>query len=380
MKKICVFFLAVFLLVRFAAAIPAFARKYGYSCEVCHAPIPHLKVFGEEFMDNGYRIPDKEPPRATIDTGDPILLLQRELPLAFRFDGFLAHEPNSDVKPDVKSPFVMKILSGGNLSNSISYYAYFLMTEEGKIAGLEDTYLAFRNVFGTPVSVVFGQYRVSDPVKPSEIRLTFEEYKIFKFAIGQSQINLSYDRGILGSYGTKFGTDIVLQVVNGNGIDTPDIFDKDKYKSFVWRVAQGFNKKKVKIGLLGYHGKEEQGAVTNTVNYFGPDIRVRLPKVELMFQFVRRSDTNPYFAGNEEKHNTDAYLGEIILSPWGEKGRWFFTTAYNRIKSDFIGHDYQTLTVNACYLLRRNVKWMNEYTRDLEGRNHRWLTGFIVGI
>jgi hypothetical protein len=274
----------------------------------------------------------------------------------------------------------MKILSGGNLSNSISYYTYFLMTEEGKIAGLEDTYLAFRNVFGTPISVVFGQYRVSDPIKPSEIRLTFEEYKIYTFAIGQSQINLSYDRGILGSYGTKFGTDFVLQVVNGNGIDTADIFDKDKYKSIVWRVAQSFNKKNIKIGLLGYHGKEEQAGLTNTVNYFGPDIRVRLPKVDLMFEYVRRSDTNPYFVSTEEKKNTDAYLGEIIFSPWGEKGRWFFTAAYNRVKSAWVEFDYETLTVNASYLLRRNVKWMNEYTHDLQGSNHRWLTGFIVGI
>jgi len=380
MKKIPILLLCVLLTARIAAAIPAFARKYGYSCEVCHAPIPHLKAFGEEFMDNGYRIPDKEPPRATIDTGDPILLLQRELPLAFRFDGFLTHEPNSGVKPDIKSPFVMKILSGGNISNSISYYAYFLLTEEGKIAGLEDTYLAFRKVFGTPVSVVFGQYRVSDPVKPSEIRLTFEEYKIYKFTIGQSQINLSYDRGILASTGTNFGTDFVLQVVNGNGIDTPDIFDKDKYKSFVWRIAQSFSKKNVKIGLLGYHGKEEVGGTTNTVDYFGPDIRVRLPKVDLMFQYVRRSDTNPFFGGFQEKHNTNAYLGEIIFSPWGEKGRWFFTMAYNRVNSFWNEFDYETFTFNASYLLRRNVKWMNEYTHDLEGKGHRWLTGFIVGI
>jgi hypothetical protein len=42
--------------------------------------------------------------------------------------------------------------------------------------------------------------------------------------------------------------------------------------------------------------------------------------------------------------------------------------------------DYQTPTFSAGYLLGRNVKWLNEYTRDLEGNHHRWLTGFIVGI
>ncbi|NWG29754.1 MAG: hypothetical protein HXY48_14660, partial [Ignavibacteriaceae bacterium] len=148
MKKLLSLVIFILLLAQLSAAIPAFARKYGYSCSICHAPIPHLKAFGEEFMDNGYRIPDKEPPRATIDTGDPILLLQRELPLAFRIDGFISYEPNSSIKSDIKSPFLMKILSGGNISKSISYYTYFLFAEEGKVAGLEDAYLSFKDVLG----------------------------------------------------------------------------------------------------------------------------------------------------------------------------------------------------------------------------------------
>ena len=150
MKKIFAFLVLVAGLVQAAAAIPAFARKYSYSCDVCHAPVPRLKAFGEEFMDNGYRLPDNEPPRATIDTGDPLLLLQRTLPLAFRFDAYLAYEPEADITGDFRAPLAMKILSGGNISDDISYYTYFLMAEDGKVAGLEDTFLSFRNVFGLP--------------------------------------------------------------------------------------------------------------------------------------------------------------------------------------------------------------------------------------
>ena len=33
-----------------ADAIPAFARKYQISCQVCHTPaMPRLKAFGDEF-------------------------------------------------------------------------------------------------------------------------------------------------------------------------------------------------------------------------------------------------------------------------------------------------------------------------------------------
>jgi hypothetical protein len=380
MKKLLFLIFCILLLARFSVAIPAFARKYGYSCSICHAPVPHLKAFGEEFMDNGYRIPDKEPPRATIDTGDPILLLQRELPLAFRIDGFLNYEPNSSIKPDIRSPYVMKILSGGNISSSISYYTYFLFTEEAKIAGLEDAYLYFRDVFRIPLSVVFGQYRISDPIKPSELRLTFEEYLIYKFRVGLSEIDLSYDRGIMGSFSTKSQTDFVFQVVNGNGIDTPEIFDKDRYKSFVWRVAQSLSKEKIRIGILGYYGKEGEEGKTNTVSYIGPDLRIRLPKVELMLEWVHRKDDNPMFAESAQKEKTDAYLGELIFSPYGERGRLFFTLAYNRVKSSFQEINYHKGTLNISYLLRRNLKWMNECTFDLNGKDHRFLTGIIVGI
>jgi hypothetical protein len=40
-----------------AAAIPAFARKYGTSCVTCHTVYPRLTPFGEAFRRNGYLFP-----------------------------------------------------------------------------------------------------------------------------------------------------------------------------------------------------------------------------------------------------------------------------------------------------------------------------------
>src|SRR5207245_9732789 len=42
---------------RSAHAIPAFARKYGTSCQTCHPVYPKLTPFGEAFRRNGYRFP-----------------------------------------------------------------------------------------------------------------------------------------------------------------------------------------------------------------------------------------------------------------------------------------------------------------------------------
>ena len=381
MKKIFAFLVLVAGLVQAAAAIPAFARKYSYSCDVCHAPVPRLKAFGEEFMDNGYRLPDNEPPRATIDTGDPLLLLQRTLPLAFRFDAYLAYEPEADITGDFRAPLAMKILSGGNISDDISYYTYFLMAEDGKVAGLEDTFLSFRNVFGLPLDMMFGQYRVSDPIKATETRLTVENYALFKFRVGDSRINLAYDRGLLLSTKTGFGLDVVAQIVNGNGIEEQEIFDSDKYKSLVGRLAQSFAGGRVRVGVLGYAGKEAgAGGAVNAVTYLGPDLLLRLPNVEILLAYVKRTDSNPLFQREGREQTSEAVLAEAILSPWGEQGRTFFTLAWNRVNSTLEADDANALTLNVSRLIRRNLKWTAEYTRDFERKEDRWLTGIVTAF
>jgi hypothetical protein len=48
--------MAILLIFLFALSdcysIPAFARKYQISCQVCHSPaIPRLKAFGDEFAE-----------------------------------------------------------------------------------------------------------------------------------------------------------------------------------------------------------------------------------------------------------------------------------------------------------------------------------------
>src|SRR5690606_665898 len=71
-----------------AWAIPPFARKYGVSCSMCHAPAPRLTAFGERFAENGFEMMPGEPPRDTVQTGDPLLRLPRGVPLGVRIDAY----------------------------------------------------------------------------------------------------------------------------------------------------------------------------------------------------------------------------------------------------------------------------------------------------
>ena len=178
-------------------AIPAFARKYRMSCNTCHAPVPRLKPYGDEFAGNGFVLKDQEAPRYFVETGDPNLSLIRELPFAIRLEGFVQNLTRTDKGTDFSFPYNLKLLSGGAIAKDIAYYFYFFMSEHGEVVGLEDAYVMFNNLGGSDLDIYVGQFQVSDPLFKRETRLTFEDYAVYKYAPGGSQIDLKYDRGFM---------------------------------------------------------------------------------------------------------------------------------------------------------------------------------------
>ncbi len=203
-----------------ASGIPAFARKYQISCQVCHAPaMPRLKDFGDEFAGNGFRMTDYESPRYFIPAGDDRLSLFRELPLAIRIDGFASFNYNDDNSFDFKAPFVLKILSGGEISDKLSYYFYFLLNERGTVAGVEDAFLMYSDLFGTGINISLGQFQASDPLFKGELRYTLEPYRIYSASPGNSSARLTYDRGLIIDKGFSTGTSVVFELLNGYGLN-----------------------------------------------------------------------------------------------------------------------------------------------------------------
>lgn len=296
-----------------ASAIPAFARKYNMSCSVCHSVVPMLKEYGDEFAANSYQLKDRDAPRFTRKTGDDMLYLMRELPLAIRIDGFARYLPDNDTKTDIQWPFIVKILSGGNVTKDISYFFYFLFDERGEVAGVEDAFLYFNNVGGEEFDILVGQYQVADPVYKRELRPTFEDYHVYKASPGMAKADLTYDRGIVLNYTLPTETDIFASVVNGNGIGHADggLFDSDPYKNLFLRVAQGIGPD-VGIGSLGYIGKERRTGNINDLYMIGADASVGLGNVSIGGQVLYRHDSNPfYLTGRDSVINTRGGFAEL---------------------------------------------------------------------
>lgn len=395
-----------------ADAIPAFARKYNVSCLMCHAPIPRLNTFGERFAENGFEFLPGEAPRDTIQTGDPQLRLQRELPLAVRIDAYLrslSRPAESEATTDLQTPWVVKLLSGGQVADKVSYYMYFLLSERGEVAGLEDAYVQFTDVGSSGVSLIVGQFQVSDPLFKRELRLEYEDYQPYRVRVGEARADLTYDRGLMALWSPREGTDLAVQVVNGQGLRAASSqrqYDADPYKNFALRISQELGP--LRIGAFGYFGGERADGTRSGIRVFGPDATLQLGSVaELNLQFLRRRDGDPFFGTCSVETpcpggatvpfatTVDAAMAELVWWPSGELGRWFMTGLVNWIDADApvvslrLGEEdsevgyltrYRTSSIGLSYLLKRNVRLLGEGGWDFDRDQARLVTGFSLAF
>ena len=380
------------LLVLFAAqaaeAIPAFARKYDMSCVTCHRPAPKLKDYGGDFAGNAFQLVDKEPPRFTRETGDELLLLMRDFPLAVRFDAYARWLPNTAGQADFQWPYGVKLLSGGLIAKDIAYYFYFFMGERGEVAGLEDTYLMFNNVFNVDFDIYLGQLQVSDPLFKRELRLTFEDYQIYRIHPGLSNINLTYDRGVMMTLAFDTGTFLALQILNGSGIGPADPernFDYDKYKPVALRVSQDVGEY-LRVGLFGYYGSETlQDDHVSTVSMWGPDVTVTAGPWELNAQYIERRDSDPVppsMTGQVDPRNDRSRGGfaELIYTPNEDDSRWFGILLYNWYEIGPGVAKYNAATASFSYLLARNFRFVGEYSYDFVLSANLLTAGFVAAF
>jgi hypothetical protein len=336
-----------------------------------------------------------EPPRDTVATGDALLTLVRDLPLAIRLDAYVSAFHDGGVVTDFATPYNLKILSGGPISDKISYYLYFFLFERGEVGGIEDAFLYFNDVAGAPVDVAVGQFQVSDPMFKRELRLEFQDYAIYRARVGSQPADLTYDRGIMAIADLE-GFTITGEVVNGNGKEPAEPtrrLDNDAIKSVFGHVSREITPN-IRLGAMGYYGRQEGSedggpTVQNRLWMVGADVTLSYGPFELNAQFIRREDDAPTFTQGEANVVTKGGFAEVLFQP--ANTRWYGLALYNRVDADRdllnvrLGgpanvNRYQTMTGGVGYLLRRNVRVLGEITWDLELEEARWTAGLVTAF
>ncbi len=385
MKKIMLLIILAIIITAIAAsdifAIPAFARKYNMTCKTCHSPFPKLKAYGDEFAGNGFVLKDQDAPRYFVETGDPELSLIRDLPLAIRLDAHVTYNQNNSEQSDFSTPVLFKLLTGGAIAKDVAYYVYYIL-ENGERGKIEDAWIMFNNLFGSELDLTLGQFQLCDPLFKRELRLTRDDYYIYKVRPGASNVDLTYDRGIMLSYGFESGTDVSLQIVNGSGIGegfATGNFDDDKYKNLMGRVSQDVGEH-IRIGAMGYYGKEARefndvitgnNSLTNELWMIGGDATISLEPIELNIQYVERNDNDPFFHNSQEVGypidlKTRGAFAELIYLPKGDDSKWYAVGLFNWIESDFSELNYKTVSGHLGYVFRRNLRMVVETKYDFD--------------
>lgn len=387
-------------------AAPMFARQYNVSCTTCHSAFPKLNAFGKEFMANNFRMPHWK--TTTMDVGDDQLALPSSIPLAFRLQGFAQARQSgavdvvtgetTDASTDFQAPYLIKMLSSAPLSEHITYYFYAIFAEKGGNgeALVEDAWFSYDNLFDSNISMMLGQFQVSDLMFPRETRLTFQDYMAFRMA------GITYERGVL--FERELGpVEIGVGLANGNGINEnvtinspgysrPDhMFDNDNGKAVFGRIGTDFGP--VSTGLFYYNGTQK-----NATGNAGTESGTR--------------DTDKQIAGLDFSGtvgNDISWFGQVLWNEWDgfidedtkykwlggffgidyiPEGKWSYSLLYNYAdggdfdKSDTIyeGIDINSLTLNASYYFMRNIKMVIEVNVDFlseEKQNGTFYTGHL---
>jgi hypothetical protein len=208
-------------------------------------------------------------------------------------------------------------------------------------------------------------------------------------------MNLAYDRGLMLTFGTDFGTDVILEAVNGCGLTEADankLFDIDDHKTFVGRISQDITDF-FRIGVFALSGKEDMTndaarLVTNSVLAYGPDATIGLGDMfELNLQYVLREDSELFVSSSDndpiKDTKTNGAMAELIFTPDGDKSEWYAAGIFNWIDSDIESLIYKTTTLHLGYLVNRNIRLVGEATYNFSDANNTFpffSIGFVTAF
>lgn len=198
-----------------AAALPAFARKYGMPCSSCHEAWPKLSPFGQNFKDNGYQMMNER--------DAPIFQNASYWPVTFRITPIWHRESNNRVQVDTTPP-VGPIVPGeaqitthgfdwtgldfhtaGTLAKNVSFYVLPSSDNTGAFH-FESVWARFDNLLGSSwLNIKLGKFELDNlhsekrtltlsPTGGGYYNYHFQPVgeSLYTFGLGDNQVGLEW--------------------------------------------------------------------------------------------------------------------------------------------------------------------------------------------
>lgn len=270
-------------------AIPAFAKKYGFNCMMCHTAYPKLNDWGQRFRDNGYQLPGQQGKEKNIfDTPPPIALRT-----GAGFNGY-------DTDAGTTGGFGVKgldLLAAGVLHKNVSVLLIYTPrideptgdytgASESQPGALESASIIFSNVVPDILNLRIGRFEpVYHAVSSKRSYYLLESYEIYDFVprAGQTFVFNDNQVGIEATGHLRMGFKYGLGVVNGTGATPDNNKFKDVYASLSQTIGAGDGQSAgQRIGVFGYYGKmaRQAGIECDSAGYCWPTSPVVSPTGE----------------------------------------------------------------------------------------------------
>jgi hypothetical protein len=306
-------------------AIPAFARKYGFNCTMCHSAFPRLNDFGSRYRENGYRLPGRENEERTV--------LEGPAPFALRTTaGYDSDKFESVADAEDVSQFRLEsldLLSGGLLGSKIGYFLVYppqISGSRGVVAQdgtLEMASAVFARIGGSSwLNVRAGRFEPAYVAFSAKRQLSVTPYEIyertFTGGIPLSETQTGVEVFGLGGKGLHYAAGIL----DGAGSNFADDSPSDFYArvSMVFGAGEG-QTAGTRIGLFGYQGKAryvpETGSAGTRQSYtrYGLDASLNFGTFNVAIQYLGEKDDRTFWPGATGDPSSSGGFVEASFEP-----------------------------------------------------------------
>lgn len=284
MKKLYICSIALLGLLFFlpdtGTAIPAFARKYGFNCNMCHTAFTKLNDFGQRFRDNGYQLPGQEGKEGTVFDTPPPLALRTSTGMV------LSHSPSEN--GGTASGFRLNgldMLAAGAMHKNVSVLLIYTPRIDEPTAdftgshnsnnpsqpgALESASIVFSNLISEALNVRVGRFEPGYHAFSSKRSYyLMQGYEVYTFSTPNN--NFVFDDNQIGLEATghfQSGFKYAAGIVNGTGANPDNNKLRDVYTNVYQTFGRGDGQSAgQRVGAFAYYGR--QPTLTST-SYVSP--------------------------------------------------------------------------------------------------------------
>ncbi len=256
----------ILLIPQLSQAIPAFARKYGFNCNMCHTAYTKLNDFGQRFRDYGYQMPDQEGMEKNV--------IESTVPLALRtsFGLLSSHQSKDDSFSFALNG--LDLLAAGVLHKNVSFLMIYTPrldepaadytgasngSNPSQLGVLESANLVFSNIVKDAVNLRVGRFEPAyHPFSSKRSFYLMQPYEVYTFSTPFN--DFVFDDNQIGIEVTghfKKGLRYGFGVVNGNGANPDNSNAKDVYFRLAQVIGRGEGQNAGhRVGVFGYFGMQ----------------------------------------------------------------------------------------------------------------------------